>query len=328
MSEGAKWKNNLLSSSVPMEFEVAKLLVKHGFSTEADYSYKRHDAATTNDFSVDLHATAYLPFNNPDKITATLQLLVECKHRHRKNKWLFFPDPNLGDFSSVTLGHTLRVVDDFSPVILSHQYSTSFDTKSTFCLKGIEIDQGNDNVYDKEIKRGLLQLQYALPRLLSDSIEWSFSRSDINWPFMYCPILLTTSEIYVASPETTIEKVEQAESLDDFATLAPWVVVFCEQTHEFQRHRAETCSDLEPLLESEELTLMDNIRRQGGIEDIFLPSAKCIELLEGYSWGLLNKYFSQVIVCSLSQFEPLLNELKRVAVETEKDRRELETHQL
>lgn len=257
-----------------------------------------------------------------------LELLVECKHRHRNNKWLFFPDPNDGGFSPVTLGHTLRVVDDFSPVILSTQHSTAFDEDSIFCLKGVEIDLNQGNVFGKEIAHGLSQLQYALPRLLSDSIEWNLSRSDINAPFMYCPILLTASEIYVASPETTIEKVENATSLADFAAPAPWVVVFCEQTHEFQRHRAETCSDLEPVLESEQLQLMDNVRRQGGVNDIFLPSAKCLELLDGYSRGLLNSYFSQTIVCSLSHFETLLDQLKLVARRTNEERRELEIHQL
>ena len=153
--------NNLLSSGVPMEFEVAKILVKHGFSIETDYSYRRQDAATTSDFAVDLHASASLPFENPNEITGILELLVECKHRHRNNKWLFFPDSNDGDFSPVTLGHTLRVVDDFSPVILSKQYSTVFDENSVFCLKGVEIDLNHGNVFAKEIAHGLSHLQYA-----------------------------------------------------------------------------------------------------------------------------------------------------------------------
>lgn len=171
--EKKSWKENLLSSSVPMEFEVSKLLVKHGFSTSSDYSYTRHGAQGRDDFSVDLHASIYLPYRRPNEITAEFDLLIECKHRHRNNKWLFFPDPNRGAFSPFTLGHTLRVVDVFSPVMPGDEHTIAFDNKANFCLKGVEIDLNSGAVHDAEIRRGLAQLQYALPRLVTETIEWN-----------------------------------------------------------------------------------------------------------------------------------------------------------
>ncbi|QGZ61660.1 Rossmann-fold NAD(P)-binding domain-containing protein [Paraburkholderia acidisoli] len=322
LKEKKSWKNNLLSSSVPMEFEVSKILVKHGFSTSADYSYTRHGAQGRDDFSVDLHASTYLPYRRPNEITTEFHLLIECKHRHRNNKWLFFPDPNLGEFSSFTLGHTLRVVDDFAPVMLEDQPSTSFDSKANFCLKGVEIDLNNGTVHDAEIRRGLAQLQYALPRLLTEAIEWNLGMfQEECYPFLFCPILLTTSEILVAKADTTIASVESADALADLATPAPWVVVHCEQTQDFQRHRQIACDALSGLVESGATDWVDAVRKEAGVHEYGLPSAACEELTDGYSRGRLGKYFGQFIVCSLPHFESLLSKLKAVAGKTDKSRK-------
>jgi hypothetical protein len=62
MSSSGKWKSKLISSSLPLEFEVAKFLVSQGFSVSADYTYARDDSGIVKDFSVGLQATAYLPF--------------------------------------------------------------------------------------------------------------------------------------------------------------------------------------------------------------------------------------------------------------------------
>lgn len=277
--EKKTWKNNLLSSSVPMEFEVSKLLVKHGFSTSADYSYTRHGAQGRDDFSVDLHASVHLPYRRPNEITAEFHLLIECKHRHRNNKWLFFPDPNRAEFSSFALGYTLRVVDDFSPIILEDHPTIAFDNWANFCLKGVEIDLNSGAVHDAEIRRGLAQLQYALPRLVTDEIEWNVGMQPEDChPFFYCPILLTTSEILVAKPDTTIQSVEDAETLTDLATPVPWVVVYCEQTHDFQRHRQFACEPLSRLVESRAIEWIDTMRKAAGI--LISPS----HLRHAWSW--------------------------------------------
>ena len=174
MSEPGKWKSKLLSSSVPMEYEVARVLVERGFAVDADYSYARDDAGITKGFSVDIRATGYPPFRG-NKLLTTIELLVECKHRHRSNKWLFFRDPNTEDMSPFTLGYTIRAVDRFSPAFFSPGSTVSFDEEAIFCIKGVEVDTSNGNVHDTEIKHGLAQLQYALPRLLTDSIRSTFS---------------------------------------------------------------------------------------------------------------------------------------------------------
>lgn len=315
------WKDNLLSSSVPMEFEVSKLLVKHGFSIAADYSYTRYGAEERDDFSVDIAASTYLPLRKLNNVTTEFHLLIECKHRHRNNKWLFFPDPNVGDFSPVTLGRTLRVIDDFAPVRLEDEASIAFDRKSTFCIKGVEIDLNSGAVHDAEIRRGLMQLQYALPRFVTEAIEWSMGQHvDENIPFLYCPILLTTSEIFVAKSEVTTGSVEDAESLNDLAIPVPWVVVYCDQTQDFQRHRQIACASLAELVESGGTDWIDAVKSEAGVYETSLPSVECEDLAGDFSRQRLGGYFGQFIVCSLSQFEGLLKKLKIVAAKIDKTR--------
>lgn len=206
MSASNKWKSKLVSSSFPLEFEVAKKLVKHGFSITADYVYARNDSGVIKDFSVDLAATAYLPFSKPNSMNSQISLLVECKQRHQNVKWLFFPDPNRPNLSPFTLGYTIRAVDEFSRKFFKPNTTVEVDIDVPCCYKGVEIDEGNNNksdqqkdndkqkdtsrVYDSELKHGVSQLQYALPRLSSDLVLINFD----ELPFLICPILLTTSE--------------------------------------------------------------------------------------------------------------------------------------
>jgi hypothetical protein len=52
-----KWKSNLLSTSLPLEYEVARTLVTKGFAVEADYTYGRDaESGQSKDFSVDILA--------------------------------------------------------------------------------------------------------------------------------------------------------------------------------------------------------------------------------------------------------------------------------
>lgn len=324
MPEPGKWKSKLLSSSVPMEYEVARTLVERGFAIDADYSYAREDAGITKDFSVDIRATGYPPFRS-SKLLATIELLVECKHRHRGNKWLFFQDPNIEEMSPFMLGHTIRAVDSFSSTFFPENSTDSFDQQSIFCIKGVEIDASNGNVYDTEIKHGLAQLQYALPRLLTDSIQFNIrNHQEDNLPFFFCPILLTTSEILVANSDISIQLVENASTLEELSTPARYVVVHSDCNPDFERHRQFACSTLARLENHTTTKSLDVIRQAGGEYDFRLPSAQCSALaaLDGERF---QRYFSQTIVCSLEHFADLIEEIKTTVMSAIKPRKKKAT---
>ena len=86
-------------------------------------------------------------------------------------------------------------------------------------------------MFTTRLGHGLSQLQYALPRLVTQYIEWNLGMlPEENVPFFFCPILLTTSEILVAADGLTMNDVEHADTLADFASPVPYVVVYADET--------------------------------------------------------------------------------------------------
>jgi hypothetical protein len=169
VSDSVKWKPRLVSSSLPLEYEAARHLAEKGFAVSADYAYARDDLGVTKDFSVDIHARGFAPFSDQNKNWASLDLLVECKQRGPNVSWLFLPDPNDPGFSPVTLGCTLRSFDAFSHWFLPSNATVGFDKGVQFCYKGVEVDDISGQVFDSELKHGVAQLQYALPRVVCDN---------------------------------------------------------------------------------------------------------------------------------------------------------------
>lgn len=312
MSNSGKWKSKLISSSLPLEFEVAKFLVSKGFSVNADYTYARDDSGVVKDFSVDLHATAYLPFSNPNKITAQLDLLVECKQRNPNIKWLFFPEPNFPDFSSITLGRTIRVIDEFSIKFFRSNVTVDFDAPIPHCYKGVEVDELNGNVYDSELKHGISQLQYALPRLLAETaLSNLYGHLEDNNPFLICPILLTTAKLMVAQRKLTTNMVEAATCLSDVSEPVPYLVLYSDYGPDFKRHCITECTQLGKL-DPEILNKFDTYRSRNGEYSSISTSFFCHCLATGMRSDLVS-YFTQFVVCQLSSLDVLVRDIKQVA---------------
>lgn len=306
MSDSNKWKTKLLSSSLPLEYEVSRILANRGFSIDSDYSYTRKDSEAAKDFSVDIKATG-LPFNKHEE-AALLTLLVECKYRHRNNKWLFFDDPNIETNSLFFPGETIRAISCFSPRMVESRRTKDFDDLSKFCLKGTEIDLSTGAVHDSEIRHGLLQLQYAIPRLLHELINENLMDGiSHNNPFFYCPILVTTSEIWCVKPDINIDRIENATNLEDIASKEPWIITYSEETPEFKRHRVETFQYLGDFSNHTDLYIIDDIK-QNSYPNEELPS-EIFYALSNDKHEQFRAYFSQTIICSLNHFDDMVEKI-------------------
>ena len=311
MSKSNKWKSKLISSSLPLEFEVAKYFVSKGFSVTADYIYSRNDSGILKDFSVDLKGSAYLPFSNPNKIKTSLDLLVECKQRNPSVRWLFFPDPNLPDFSPITLGHTIRAVDKFSINFFRPNATINFDRSVSFCYKGVEVDESNGNVYDSELRHGILQLQYALPRLLvENALHNLYGHLEDNHPFFFCPILLTTAELMLAKRKLRTSIVEQAECLTNISETVPYLVLYSDYGPDFERHCIRESVQLKEL-DSQLLDKFDTLRYENREYSPISTSFLCHCLANGMRADL-NNYFTQFVVCNINSLNTLIKDIKKV----------------
>jgi len=309
MAHNQKWKDKLLSSSFPLEFEAMRCLADKGFSVSSEFSYSRLDGDIQKDFSVDVEAMAFTPFGEENNLTGTVSLLVECKYRKEGTSWLFLPDPNDPEFSPFTLGRTIRAVDNFSKDILIPNSVVSFDENLPLCFKGVEVDLLNASAHDKEIKHGLNQLHYALPSMLAREINSSsWASPDPSQPFFICPILLTTAPIYLAKNSFSIDLVKDSSGIDEIANRVPYLVTYHDVSPDFIRHCVREFSD-NLVFDVEHLKDIGSYRLSKGEYEHLLPLNVIESLLSGRV-SELKSYFTQYIVCDWQHFPELIDNLK------------------
>ncbi|HCG7916523.1 TPA: hypothetical protein NJ492_004466 [Vibrio parahaemolyticus] len=311
-----KWKDKLLSSSFPLEFEAMKELSKDGFSVSSEFAYSRLDGDTRKDFSVDIDALCFTPFENEDDVTGSVHLLIECKYRKKGTKWLFLPDPNRSDYSPFTLGQTIRAIDNFSYDVLPPNCVVPFDEKEglEFCFKGVEVDTANASAHDGQIRHGLSQLQYALPPLLTHSIMFGS-----NIPFFICPILLTNAPLYVANKDFSMVLVQESNEIENMAKEVPYLVTYQDVSPDFTQHCvSEFNANFK--YSFEELESIGAFRLSEGEYEHQLPIPLVKSLTTG-ELSTLKGYFTQFIVCNWDHFPTLISDIKAnisMAMETVK----------
>lgn len=243
-STNNKWKDRLLSSGIPLEYDVAKEFVSKGFAIDADYSYARSDQGFEKDFSVDLLASAYPPVTNPNDIRANLNILAECKFRSINKKWLFLPEVNTPDFINIDVV-PIQVTDICSAYSMENSHIRKFADNIAFAYKGTEINMSDGQVHDADIKHGINQLRYAMPRLIKDSIFLNaFNHPEDSVPFITCSILVTTSELYIMNGNTTLKDMKKSKKLEDICSLVPYLVLHSDYGPDFETHCKKTCEEL------------------------------------------------------------------------------------
>lgn len=325
-----EWKNGFLSSGFPLEFETAKILVKNRFSFTPDYCYERVEAGQTKDFSVDLYGNLLFPTSNPNEITASLELLVECKYRTPNKIWLFLPDINIAD---LLLGHglTIRAIDEFSFCRVSDGPLYRFTANMPSCYKGTEFDLSKSNAYDSEIRHGVSQLQYALPRLITKNIvQQALSQPEDIFPFFVLPILVTTAELRVLRRGTTLAQVEGTRILEDITDKVPYLTLFNSFGSDFVEHAKRQFKDLanianhtnvrdiEKRLRKSEIykniknmSTLDTKKLLDTVYEFDLPSSLGRKLAKGEHYEL-STFCTQFLVCSFDALPEMLNQVKQV----------------
>lgn len=331
------FKTKLLSSGLPLEFQVARILVSNGFDITPDFKYSRsnysvsqshEDKYAEKDFSVDIDAD-FSPFNvKRPGYNERLNLLVECKYRHPGVSWLFFQDPNKPDETS--LRHfVLRFFDKFSPYELDIKHIKhifDFEEKIKSVYKGVDVCmcQGhNEEATDNQILRGLSQLQYALPRLitimLSDEMDsqilWHKSiEEDVKEiaPFFICPILVTNAEIFVAKKRVSIKDINSSNKLEDIATKVPYVDVFYGYGPEFENHCKKEFEPLRNILNNKKFVTLNNMFVNAkGYEGLGWTPHNFLKALIEAKENPLRIFFTKFIVCSENKLPKLICEIKK-----------------
>lgn len=307
-----KWKSRFLSSSIPLEYETAKILSNLGLSVSYDYSYFRKEGNENKEFSVDLKGLGFIPLDDENEVDACVEILVECKYREDGKKWFFLPEIAVSEVSERTSGNAVCSITSFSTKEVNKESIYAFEDQFAFSLKGTEINFHTGDVFDKDLRHGILQLKYAMPYLLSSAIS-----NNLSWhledaiPHFIFPILVTNAELYLLKEEFSIERLKKCEDIEEIADKVPYLTYFSDYSPDFAEHHKRIFRNFyDDFKENESLLYFEKYQEQKkhpvyGIYDS--PMRMCEELQCSYQ-GIIRTYYSHFIICSVSQLQVLLED--------------------
>lgn len=308
-----KWKDRLLSSSLPLEYEVAKILTKNNFSIDFDYAYKRYDNTNEKEFSIDIIASGYYPFEMDASINLTIDLLVECKFRNPNVSWLFVNDINISDYSNFSSKGVLKLIDEFSEVHYKHRHNPYpfCDT----CLKGMEVNTQNGEVHDNGITHGINQLVYSMPSVLARHINSALLRqlTDV-YPYILCPILITTADLRILNNDFSIENLKKSDSLDEISEVVPFLKIYSDVYPSFSEHCQNIFNNTPSVNQQTQFAFLKKLRKielsEDGLPNFEKMYSQPDDLLLQLKNGIGNDVFRETLVCNINHFPRLLEEIK------------------
>lgn len=314
------WKKHLLLSGVPLEFEVANLLVGEGMSVHADFSYLRQDGNGQKELSIDISSSWY--GGRPSNPTFDLRLLVECKYRSRNKLVILIPDPNI-TYPSATLGATVTTFDVFVPFSLPLNAFVKLERNYEFAYKAIEIfDNG---AVEQDLKHGINQLRYAIP----SALRWDFDfqlggHPEEAMPTYFAKILVTNAPMRVLDKGCNISAIELADKLEDISSEVDTVILYSDYGPDYEDHfrsvfshdrktRAENAADRQ--------TYLSDFK---DFTDTYSTPEMFIERLRKAKRSEIIGFSTQFFVTTLSGLPQLIEALKSACKNSYKKRVKIE----
>lgn len=308
-----KWKDRLLSSSLPLEYEIGKILTENNFFIDFDYSYKRLDNANEKEFSIDIKAGSYYPFDIESSIKLSIDLLLECKFRNPNVSWLFVKDINIDNYSNWSSKGAIKLIDEFSEVHYKDKLNPFPICKR--CLKGMEVNTQNGEVHDKGIIHGINQLVYSMPSLINRYIRGTLGDNleDI-FPYIICPILVTTAELRILNEDFSIENLKKSSSLDEISKVVPFLKVYSDVYPSFSEHCVNTFKNIPNQHQQKQYDYFKKLRTTSFTDDGYPDISKMYSrpdyFLTELQNGIGNDIFRETLVCNIEHFPKMLEEIK------------------
>ncbi|MDO8734685.1 MAG: hypothetical protein Q7K21_05970, partial [Elusimicrobiota bacterium] len=202
------WKDYLLKSSIPLEFEVKKFLDSRGCICDFEYSYLRLDEnSIPKEFSYDIDAS-YIRDEH------FVELMIECKYRHQSTKWVFIPE-KYGGYQEVYPNSFMHPNDHFCRK-KKFRYSSSFPIElASLCIKGIEINtSGHDT---KSISHAVSQLSYAFSQKVVSGMEHQIEQllGSSDFIFYNVPVIVTTASLFRLKNDVSISAIQKSKELSE-----------------------------------------------------------------------------------------------------------------
>jgi len=308
MTENSKkWKPRLLSSSLPLEFDVSKILTKYTFSIEHDYSNLRKEDNNHKEFSIDIKARTFPKIKGKE---GDLTILAECKYREEGKRWVFLPEIN-SDFSTFTSGYTIRHESAFSLQKVDTAKISDLEYKFDYSTKGTEISLSTGDVFDKDIRHGISQLKYSLPYVIKDIIEYhTFGHIDDACPFFIVPVLVTNADLYIFNEDVSIETIKNTDNIEDLMKKVPFLIMHNSNGPDFKQHHKNIFKDFVADLQENNIDEFEKKQKEfiseNNIYESPIEERKDLEDSDSFT---MDKYYTQFFICSLDNFDDFIKKL-------------------
>lgn len=204
-----KWKDFLLKSSIPLEYEVKQLVDKYGCVSNYEFTYLRQDEnEITNEFSYDIDAS-YIKGDH------FFELMIECKYRDLSTNWVFTPE-DYGGMDEIEHYSFVNPNDHFTQ---SNKFlRLEYEQYAPLCGKGIEINSNGQN--PKSITQAINQLSYGMAEKVILGMEHQIEKhlGTTETIFYGIPIIVTTANLYRLKENVTIQEIKRANDIIEIST--------------------------------------------------------------------------------------------------------------
>jgi hypothetical protein len=212
------WKDHFLSSGLPLEYSVAKVLHNLGLINSLEYGYER-----INEFGNEIEFSVDIRINHFTKTSINACILVECKYKHDGHKWIFTPF----HLEDAEILHGFVPINNYSEkrLVSGYFYNKLYSTENA-CYKGIEICDSGSN--PKTIKEAISQLKHSVPSIVYElfSGEIPFpDRSKIS-PAIIISVIVTTSEIWRLQKDTDLVTIRSSKDIQEIAKREKYVAIY------------------------------------------------------------------------------------------------------
>lgn len=226
------WKDALLSSGVPLEYSVRRILENLNIPDAREFKYLRpNEHGIETQFSIDLKAT-----HINIKTNHWLEMFVECKYRKDGTSWVFAPD-TFSEQSSSPFSSAFVHLDLFSDSgKVNHEVVEKFADNYTACSKGVEITDAGNN--PKSIIQAVSQLKYAIVNSFSDALMHQVDHllGEESPIFSYSPFIVTTADLWRLKEGVAIGDIRAATELGQVATKHDLLFYYEPPDNELQKY--------------------------------------------------------------------------------------------
>jgi hypothetical protein len=230
------WKNLLLKSGLPFEYEVKQKFVENQCTVWDEYQYSKLDENNIEkDFSYDLDANYWRG--------CSIDFMIECKYKTKETDWFFLPD-SYAYQDEVVSDDFFNITDYF----VNERFKfgrTNFREKEylgPLCQKGVEIFE--NNYVESNIRKAINQISYAFVEKIIQGIDEQLNvETFYDTAFVSIPIIVTNAKLNIINVDISTQDIKKANKVEDISEQKSFVVHRRKISNDLKKHNLKKLNE-------------------------------------------------------------------------------------